>query len=54
MILYYCIIIYCIKYINNNNKYYRDKVNHLYRQKEKLEDKIMEHYRKLESCTPKK
>lgn len=43
---------YCIIYINN--KYYRDKVNHLYRQKEKLEDKIMEHYRKLESCTPKK
>ncbi|CAK9824149.1 CCDC88A [Anthophora retusa] len=35
-------------------KLYTDKVNHLYRQKEKLEDKIMEHYRKLESCTPKK
>ena len=35
-------------------KMYTDKMNHLYRQKEKLEDKIMEHYRKLESCTPKK
>ncbi|XP_076661314.1 protein girdin [Halictus rubicundus] len=35
-------------------KMYTDKVNHLYRQKEKLEDKIMEHYRKLDSCTPKK
>ncbi|XP_050587034.1 protein Daple isoform X1 [Bombus affinis] len=35
-------------------KIYTDKVNHLYRQKEKLEDKIMEHYRKLDSCTPKK
>ncbi|XP_076244739.1 protein girdin [Calliopsis andreniformis] len=35
-------------------KMYTDKMNHLYRQKEKLEDKIMEHYRKLESCTTKK
>ncbi|XP_012226030.1 girdin [Linepithema humile] len=35
-------------------KLFADKVNHLYRQKEKLEDKIMEHYRKLNSCTTKK
>ncbi|XP_043261391.1 girdin isoform X1 [Colletes gigas] len=35
-------------------KMYTDRMNHLCRQKEKLEDKIMEHYRKLESCTPKK
>ncbi|XP_032664261.1 girdin [Odontomachus brunneus] len=35
-------------------KMFTDKVNQLYRQKEKLEDKIMEHYRKLNSCTTKK
>jgi len=35
-------------------KLFADKVNHLHRQKEKLEDKIMEHYRKLDSCTTKK
>ncbi|XP_031783982.1 daple-like protein [Nasonia vitripennis] len=28
-------------------KMYTDKINHLHRQKEKLEEKIMEHYRKL-------
>lgn len=35
-------------------KIFTDKVNSLHRQKEKLEEKIMEHYRKLDSCTPKK
>ncbi|XP_015585133.1 girdin [Cephus cinctus] len=35
-------------------KMFTDKVNHLYRQKEKLEEKIMEHYRKLENCSTKK
>lgn len=35
-------------------KMFTDKVNNLHRQKEKLEEKIMEHYRKLDSCTPKK
>ncbi|XP_016840848.1 daple-like protein [Nasonia vitripennis] len=35
-------------------KMYTDKMNHLHRQKEKLEEKIMEHYRKLDSCTTKK
>jgi hypothetical protein len=32
----------------------RDKLNNLCRQKEKLEEKIMEHYRKLDSCSTKK
>ena len=35
-------------------KLYADKVNHLCRQKEKLEEKIMDHYKKLESCSTKK
>ncbi|XP_046424921.1 girdin isoform X1 [Neodiprion fabricii] len=35
-------------------KLFTDKVNNLCRQKEKLEEKIMEHYRKLESCSMKK
>uniref|UniRef100_A0A1B6DUN4 Calponin-homology (CH) domain-containing protein n=1 Tax=Clastoptera arizonana TaxID=38151 RepID=A0A1B6DUN4_9HEMI len=35
-------------------KMFRDKVNNLNRQKEKLEEKIMEHYFKLESCPAKK
>ncbi|XP_063241285.1 protein Daple [Bacillus rossius redtenbacheri] len=33
---------------------FTDKVNNLCRQKEKLEEKIMEHYRKMESCSTKK
>lgn len=32
----------------------RDRLNNLCRQKEKLEEKIMEHYRKLDSCSTKK
>ncbi|KAJ4427776.1 hypothetical protein ANN_25429 [Periplaneta americana] len=35
-------------------KMFTDKLNNLCRQKEKLEEKIMEHYRKLESCSTKK
>nr|CAD7574564.1 unnamed protein product [Timema californicum] len=35
-------------------KLFTDKVNNLCRQKEKLEEKIMEHYRKMESCSTKK
>ncbi|XP_068086065.1 girdin [Anabrus simplex] len=35
-------------------KNFTDKVNNLCRQKEKLEEKIMEHYRKLDSCSTKK
>lgn len=35
-------------------KLYTDKLNNLCRQKEKLEEKIMEHYRKLENASCKK
>lgn len=35
-------------------KMFTDKVNDLRRQKEKLEEKIMEHYKKLDNCSPKK
>ncbi|XP_011298631.1 girdin [Fopius arisanus] len=35
-------------------KLYRDQVNHLSRQKEKLEEKIMEYYRNKQSCSTKK
>lgn len=41
-------------HFHNEEKSYTEKVNNLSRQKEKLEEKIMEHYRKLESCSPKK
>jgi len=33
---------------------YTDRMNHLHRQKEKLEEKIMEQYKKMENSTPKK
>lgn len=42
------------EHYHTEEKLYTDKVNHLYRQKEKLEEKIMEHYRNLESCSNKK
>lgn len=32
-------------------EFFSDKLNHLSRQKEKLEEKIMDHYRKLSSCS---
>ncbi|XP_034943771.1 girdin [Chelonus insularis] len=35
-------------------KIYRDQVNHLSRQKEKLEEKIMEYYRNKQSCSTNK
>ncbi|KDR17251.1 girdin isoform X2 [Zootermopsis nevadensis] len=35
-------------------KMFTDRLNNLCRQKEKLEEKIMEHYRKLDSCSTKK
>ncbi|KAL7299561.1 hypothetical protein TKK_0007639 [Trichogramma kaykai] len=35
-------------------KIYTDKVNHLHRQKEKLEEKIMDYYRKTENANKKK
>lgn len=35
-------------------KMFTDKLNNLCRQKEKLEEKIMEHYRKLDNASSKK
>lgn len=42
------------QHYHDEEKLFSDRVNNLHRQKEKLEDKIMEHYRKLDSCSPKK
>lgn len=42
------------QHYHDEEKIFTDKVNNLYRQKEKLEEKIMEHYRRLDSCTQKK
>lgn len=42
------------QHYHTEEKMFTDKVNDLKRQKEKLEEKIMEHYRKLDSCSPKK
>lgn len=42
------------KHYHDEEKLFTDKVNSLCRQKEKLEEKIMEHYRKLESCSSKR
>lgn len=42
------------QHFHDEEKQFNDKVNHLHRQKEKLEEKIMEHYKKMESCSPKK
>lgn len=42
------------QHYHTEEKLFTDKVNDLKRQKEKLEEKIMEHYRKLDSCSPKK
>ncbi|XP_055911264.1 girdin isoform X1 [Eupeodes corollae] len=42
------------QHFHEEEKSYTDKVNNLNRQKEKLEEKIMEHYKKSESCVPKK
>lgn len=42
------------QHYHDEEKLFTDRVNNLHRQKEKLEDKIMEHYRKLDSCSPKK
>lgn len=42
------------QHYHTEEKMFTDKVNDLKRQKEKLEEKIMEHYRKLDNCSPKK
>ncbi|XP_011496229.1 PREDICTED: protein Daple [Ceratosolen solmsi marchali] len=42
------------EHYHTEEKIYTDKMNHLRRQKEKLEEKIMEHYRKLDNCSTKK
>lgn len=42
------------EHYHTEEKLFRDKVNNLCRQKEKLEEKIMEHYRRLDSCPAKK
>lgn len=42
------------QHYHDEEKVYTDRLNNLHRQKEKLEEKIMEHYRKLDSCSPKK
>lgn len=42
------------QHYHDEEKNYTDRVNSLNRQKEKLEEKIMEHYKKSESCAPKK
>lgn len=39
---------------HEEEKNFTDKVNNLNRQKEKLEEKIMEHYRRADNCAPKK
>ncbi|XP_055377094.1 girdin isoform X2 [Condylostylus longicornis] len=42
------------QHYHDEEKNFTDKVNSLNRQKEKLEEKIMETYKKSESCAPKK
>ncbi|XP_049806534.1 protein Daple isoform X2 [Schistocerca nitens] len=42
------------EHYHQEEKIFTDKFNNLCRQKEKLEEKIMDHYRKLDSCSSKK
>ncbi|KAJ0183257.1 hypothetical protein K1T71_001233 [Dendrolimus kikuchii] len=42
------------QHYHEEEKMFADKVNALSRQKEKLEEKIMEHYKKLDNCTTKR
>ncbi|XP_023727348.1 girdin isoform X2 [Cryptotermes secundus] len=42
------------EHYHTEEKMFTDRLNNLCRQKEKLEEKIMEHYRKLDSCSTKK
>lgn len=42
------------QHYHEEEKMFADKVNALSRQKEKLEEKIMEHYKRLDNCTTKR
>lgn len=42
------------QYYHAEEKIHTERVNDLRRQKEKLEEKVMEYYRKLDNCSPKK
>merc|ERR1712218_343064 len=42
------------EHFHEEEKYYSDRMNNLSRQKEKLEEKIMEQYKRMENPTPKK
>ena len=42
------------EHFHEEEKYYTDRMNNLSRQKEKLEEKIMEQYKRMENTTPKK
>ena len=56
-VLLWCVLLWALIAIVDHSVWFllnRDKLNNLCRQKEKLEEKIMEHYRKLDSCSTKK
>ena len=42
------------EHFHEEEKFFTDRVNNLHRQKEKLEEKIMEQYKRMESATPNK
>jgi hypothetical protein len=42
------------EHFHEEEKYYSDRMNNLSRQKEKLEEKIMEQYKRMDNSTPKK
>lgn len=42
------------EHFHEEEKVYTDKMNNLHRQKEKLEEKIMEQYKRMENTTPKR
>ncbi|XP_059621753.1 girdin [Phlebotomus argentipes] len=42
------------QHYHEEEKCYTDKLNSLYRQKEQLEEKIMDYFKKMDNCAPKK
>uniref|UniRef100_A0A1B0C9M0 Girdin n=1 Tax=Lutzomyia longipalpis TaxID=7200 RepID=A0A1B0C9M0_LUTLO len=42
------------QHYHEEEKCYTDKLNSLYRQKEQLEEKIMDYFKKMDNCVPKK